>query len=306
MRLAQALAGNVMRRPLVSRLGMAMVVSAGCGVLAGGASGVHADTTGTVARSGPAPAVCIEADAAALDPGAWAEVLEAIELATEQKPDFFPDATVVSVPDLTEPWDAADTPTVRIGIWATASDAPDSAGDGRQGLAATDCLADGASWTTTISGELLQAGAERILAGARLPDDSGSPPIREDAEAAIAVELDPADGRVRTTLQFTVPVGPLRLGGTCWIDDALAIDGASGTAVTRASSGMDVDPFTESACQKFAAFMTEGGAGEQALALLPVAIALSDGATARFVTTSATVSDQGVVMSGAVRGPSGS
>ncbi len=188
---------------------------------------MHAEASGTLADAGPAPAVCIEAEAAALDPGAWAGVLEAIELATEQKPDFFPDATVVSLPDLTEPWDAADTPTVRIGIWATAADAPDSAGDRQEGLAATDCLADGASWTTTISGEMLQAGAERILAGARLPDDSGSPPIREDAEAAIAVELDPADGRVRTTLQFNVPVGPLRLGGTCWIDDDLDTDGAS-------------------------------------------------------------------------------
>ena len=69
---------------------------------------------------------------------------------------------------------------------------------------------------------------------------------------------------------------------------------------------MDVDPFTESACQKFAAFMTEGGAGEQALGLLPVAIALDDGVTARFVATSATVSDQGVVMSGAVGRPSDS
>ncbi len=306
MRVAQALAQDVKRSPLVSRLGTAMVVIAGGCALAGGASSVHAEASGTLADAGPAPAVCIEAEAAALDPGAWAGVLEAIELATEQKPDFFPDATVVSLPDLTEPWDAADTPTVRIGIWATAADAPDSAGDRQEGLAATDCLADGASWTTTISGEMLQAGAERILAGARLPDDSGSPPIREDAEAAIAVELDPAEGRVRTTLEFNVPVGPLRLGGTCWIDDAIDIDGATGTAVTRVSSGMDVDPFTESACQKFAAFMTDGGAGEQALALLPVAIALDGGASARFVATSATVSDQGVVMSGAVRGPSDS
>jgi len=306
MRLAQALAGNVTRSPLRSRSGVAiMVTAAGC-ALAGGTSGVHADTTGTLAEAGAAPAVCIEADASALDRGAWAEVLEAIEMATEQKPDFFPDARVVSVPDLTEPWDAVDTPTVRIGIWASASDAPDSAAGRRQRLVATDCLADGASWTTTISGGLLQAGAERILAGARLPDDSGSPPIREDAEAAIAVELDPADGLVRTTLQFNVPVGPLRLGGTCWIDDTLAVDGATGTAITRASSGMDVDPFTESACQKFAAFMTEGGAGEQALALLPLEITLDDGMTARFVAASATVGDQSLVMSGAVRGPSDS
>lgn len=304
MRVAQAPADDVMRSPAVSRLRMALVVVAGGCALASGASGVHAETAGTTGAAGAAPAICIEADASALDPGAWAEVLAAIELATDQKPDFFPDATVVSVPDLTEPWEAADTPTIRIGIWATASDAPDSAGDGQQDLAASDCLADGAGWTTTISGELLQAGAERILAGARLPDDSGSPPIREDAEAAIAVDLDPAEGRVRTTLQFDVPVGPLRLGGRCWIDDALGIDGATGDAVTRASTGMDVDPFTESACQKFAAFMTDGGAGEQALSLLPTAISLGDGTVARFVARSAEVSDRGVVMSGTIHTPS--
>ena len=306
MRVAHALADRVMRSPGVSRLVMAVVVSAGACAIAGGASSVHAETADTPAEAGAAPPVCIEADASALDPGAWAAVLEAIKLAADQKPDFFPDATVVSLPDLTEPWDAADTPTVRIGIWVTASDAPDSAGDRQERLAATDCLADGASWTTTISGELLQAGAERILAGARLPDDSGSPPIREDAEAAIAVEFDPAEGRVRTTLEFTVPVGPLRLGGRCWIDDSLGIDRATGTAVASASTGMDVDPFTESACQKFAAFMTEGGAGEQALALLPVTIPLGDGTTARFVATSANVSDRGVVISGVVRRPSDS
>lgn len=73
-----------------------------------------------------------------------------------------------------------------------------------------------------------------------------------------------------------MPVGFLRLGGTCWIDDVLSVDPGTGTVVTNASTGMDVDPFTEAACQKFGAFMTEGGAGEQALSLLPLAIPLGD------------------------------
>ena len=306
MSVAHDLADKVMRSPVVSRLGIASVVIAGGCALSAGATSVRAETADTDTGARPAPAICIEADASALDPGAWAEVLEAIELATERQPDFFPDAAIVSVPDLTAPWETTDIPAVRIGIWATADDAPDSAEDRQQDVAAADCLADAAGWTTTISGDLLQAGAERILAGARLPDESGTPPIREDAEAAITVEFDPAEGRVRTTLEFKVPIGFLRLGGTCWIDDVLSVDPATGTVVTSASTGMNVDPFTESACQKFGAFMTEGGAGEQALSLLPVAIPLADGTTARFVATSANVSARGIVMSGALRRPTDS
>ena len=176
--------------------------------------------------------------------------------------------------------DDEDGSTVKIGIWASGNGRPDPNDGRRERLAASDCLVEGSAWTTMISHELLQAGAERILAGARLPDDSGEPPIREDAEAAIVVEFDPAQGRVRTTLEFNVPVGPFNPGGTCWIDDVLSVDPLTGMVVPTTTAGMDVDPFMESGCQKFQAFMTDGGAGEQALSLLPAAIELTDGSSA--------------------------
>lgn len=70
--------------------------------------------------------------------------------------------------------------------------------------------------------------------------------------------------------------------------------------VASASADMDVDAFMESGCQKFQAFMTDGGAGEQALSLLPVAISLAKGTSVSFLPTSIDVGSDAIVMSGPI------
>jgi len=85
MRVAHALTDKAMRSPVVSRPGVATVVLMGGCAPPGGVSTVLAETADTVAEVDRIPAICIEAEAAALDPGAWAEVLGAIQKAIDPR-----------------------------------------------------------------------------------------------------------------------------------------------------------------------------------------------------------------------------
>ncbi len=299
MRYTHDLTEKITNNRVAPRIG-----SAAISMLLIAAAAVGTSPLARAAEAASTPGVCLEAEASTVDAEAWAQVLEAIEAAVDDEPDFFPDATILSLPDLTQPWEPESVSTVRIGIWGSGAGEPGSSGARLERLAATHCLLAGTSWTTTISHELLQAGAERILAAALLPDATGVPPIREGAEAAIAVEFDPAERRVRTTLEFNVPVGIWNPGGTCWIDDVLGVDAASERVVTSTTTGMRVDPFMESGCQKFQAFMTEGGAGEQALSLLPTTVALTDDTSVSFMAASVEVNSEAIVMSDAGHRPS--
>ncbi|MFV2062133.1 MAG: hypothetical protein ACC726_01310 [Chloroflexota bacterium] len=235
------------------------------------------------------PGICFGAASSLVDQGLWQDMTSAVASAAESQPEFFAGAQVVIVPGPNEPWGTATQPVATIALWSGAE----------AGEAIVDCDSDGSTWTWRISRQYLLAGAQRILEAARLPQ-GGPPAIPPNAEAEIEVQFDSARQGIRTSLVFRVPVGPFRLGGTCWIDDALGIDGASGLAVAMATTGMEVDPFVESACRKFEAFMTAGGAGQMALSMVPWRISRGDGTTARLVAGSLSLDTSAMVLTGTV------
>lgn len=112
----------------------------------------------------------------------------------------------------------------------------------------------------------------------------------------VEVEWYPDDCRVRTWLEFEGPLGIP--SGTGWIDDVLAVEG--GSVVASGETGLRTSPFAESACGRFFAYLTRGGAGEQAVTLLPAEISLPDGSTLVFVASSVDVDDDAIVISGEV------
>jgi hypothetical protein len=126
----------------------------------------------------------------------------------------------------------------------------------------------------------------------------GGPLIPEDAEAAISVELHPAESRVRTMLDFSVPAGPFRLDGTCWIDEVLRTDPGSGGPTAALATGMDVAPFAESGCAKFEEFMAGRGAGARALDLVPAVATPGDGTEVRLATSSISIDGDRIVLTG--------
>jgi hypothetical protein len=290
--------------PLTTRVSIAaMSVLLSVAALASTSPAIRADTpspdpdrsTSSLASN---PGVCLEAGSSVLDAEAWVEVLRAVELAAEGEPDFFPDTAIVTLPDLTQPWDRGAFPTVRIGIWGSGGSDSGSTDERRERLAATDCPGDGSGWTTAISHDLMLAAAELMLAEARLPQDGGEPLVPEEAEADIDVELHPTEQRVRTILDWSKPVLFFRVGGLCWIDDVLAA--AAGEIVVSSQADMKVDPLAEAGCALFQKFLDETGAGERAIGLLPTEIPMADGSVVRFVVQSVEIHDMEVVMAGSI------
>jgi len=275
-------------------LGLALLATATAGDLAV-VQGAEDDPT-------QRPGLCLEATAAAADGGdggEWTEVIDAVFAAAAQQSDFFPGPTVASIPDPTSSWDPASTPTIKIGIWSGGADDPESDAARLERLAGTDCQTEDAGWTTVITHELLLAGAERILAAARLPDERGETLIPEGAFADIDVEFHPADRRVRTTLEFEVDIGfGITISGDCWIDDVLSVEG--GHVIASSTADMDTTPFGDRACSKFERFMVAGGAGERAVGLLPAAVPLSGGTDLVFVASAVELSDSTISLLGTV------
>ena len=244
------------------------------------------------------PGLCLEAEAALLDAEAWREVLRAVAVAVEGEPDFFPDAAIVSLPDLTRSREPEDVPSVKIGIWGTGGNDTGSTDERRERLTATDCLRDGSEWTTTISHDLVLAAAELRLTEARLPQDGGDPLVPKEAEADIDVEFHPTEQRVRTILDWSKPVLFFRVGGLCWIDDVLAA--GAGEIVVSSQADMEVDFGGEAGCALFREFLDETGAGERAIGLLPTEIPMADGAVVRFAVRSVEVESSTIVMAGSI------
>jgi hypothetical protein len=278
------------RIPLVVVLTLAVVGSM--------VAGVSVRAQGPEGDAASEPGLCLEAASSVLDPGAWSEILDTVTVAVERNTDFFPDAAVVTLPDLTQPWDPGAFPTVRIGIWGTGGSDPGSTAERLERLAATDCLREGSEWTTTISYELVLGAAESMLAGARLPQDDGELLIAEDIEADIDVEFYPSEQRVRTILDFSKPVLIFDVHGTCWIDDVFAVD--AGEVVVTSQADMKGDIGASRGCALFQEFLDETGAGERAIGLLPTEIPLADGSVVRFVVRSVEVDDSALVMAGSV------
>jgi hypothetical protein len=157
--------------------------------------------------------------------------------------------------------------------------------DGERGHAG--CLEPGAEWTARFGRGFLEAGADQMLAEA---------PTTPGIDSDVTIEWYPDEARLRTTLAFA---GPLDIpNGTCWIDDALSIDVEAGVVVASGEEGVKTSPFAEGACGRFFDHLPDGGAGEQAVTLLPRIVALTDGSELRFVAEDVRVEEDAVSVSG--------
>jgi hypothetical protein len=149
------------------------------------------------------------------------------------------------------------------------------------------CLEPGFEWTARFGRDFLEAGADRMLAEAPTTPGIGSD---------VTIEWYPSEARMRTTLTFA---GPLDIpNGTCWVDDALTVDPLKGGVVASGEQGVRTSPFAEGACGRFFGYLPDGGAGEQAVTLLPQAVTLADGGELRFVAEDVVVADDAVSVSG--------
>ena len=261
--------------------------------------GASASSEGSSSSVAPGPDVCLEADASLLDVEGWGAVHRAIAAAVEDEPEFFPDAAMVSFPDLTQSWVPSGSPTVRIGIWGTGGNHAGWTDVGRERIAGTDCLSDGADWPGGVARELVVEAAVRMLAVGRRQLDGGEPLVPTEAEADIDVEFHPAERRVRTILDWSKPVlGPIRVGGLCWIDDVLGAD--VGEVTVRSQADMDVTIGGEAGCALFQEFLDERGGGERAVDLLPTEVDLADGYIVSFVVETIDLDGSVIVMAGSI------
>ena len=126
------------------------------------------------------------------------------------------------------------------------------------------CARPARGWAFAVTRDMLADGADRVLEQADFGDDWN---------ATIEVSFDAEDGRIRTALRFS---GPLGISGSCWIDEWPSVDAATGLPMVRSERGDDAGLAGLVACRRFEAEMTEGGAGGQAMALFPDALASGD------------------------------
>lgn len=159
---------------------------------------------------------------------------------------------------------------------------------GQTGDPSDTCLPDGAGWGAHIRRGLLYAGAGRRAASVEL-----SPGV----EAQVGVTFVPQEARVRTWLEFSMPLG---IGGRCWVDDVLGIDDPSGWLTVGRSTGQAVTLFGGYACERFLALMPEGGAGEQAATLLPADVSLPGGGGLRLRAARVDVEAEAILLSGSL------
>lgn len=187
-----------------------------------------------------------------------AMLIRALERSAAARPYLLPDATYEASTVAGEPGRS------RIAAWPSGASEADLARF-RAGDDIGPCAEPTEGWAFTVTDDLLADGADRLLAAAE---------FSEEWTAAISVELQPEESRVRTTLRF---VGPLAVGGSCWLDETLTLDAASGRPVVRAEAGDDAGIPGLVACGRFHESMPDGGAGALALALLPAEASGADG-----------------------------
>jgi hypothetical protein len=217
--------------------------------------------------------VCLEIVADSLPDGAWTQVIEAVDEVVSGRPDLFP----------TPVWSVTLSGQTQRIDYVARGDVAEDAGP------VTDCLAGGADWTVRVGRAFLDAGADRML-------ELG--PTTPGIESSVDVEWFPGEDRVTTTLVFA---GPLDIpNGTCWIDDTLGVDGATASAISIVEHGVQTSLFAESACGRFFDHLDKGGAGEQAITLLPTSLTLPVSSTLQLTVEDVTVEDDGIVISGSV------
>lgn len=257
--------------------------SRAAGVLAGISILALTSISGSVAAaSGESTSwVCVEVSADALPPAAWGDVIAAVSTAVASRTDLFPAPAIVS----SSPASSGEAPPVSYRIDIT----PDVTLDGPPQMP-NECLGRNVDWTILVGRDFLDVGADRMLELA---------PTTPGISSNVEVSWFPAENRVRTTLHFA---GPFDIpNGTCWIDDTLSTDTQLGRYTSEQHQGLETSPFAESACGRFFDYLANGGAGEQATKLLPLAIDRSDGRVLELIPTEVVVGERDIRLGGTVR-----
>jgi hypothetical protein len=219
----------------------------------------------TVTASEHSADVCLEVASGSLSVEDWAALTAAVDHAVAERSALFP------FPQLSQEPTRIEIDSGHVGT-----------GHGDAG-----CLEPGTDWTARFGRDFLEEAADRMLAEA-----ATTPGIDSD----VTIEWYPSETRMRTTLVFA---GPLDiLNGTCWIDDALSVDAATGTVTASGEQGVKTSPFAEGACGRFFDHLPDGGAGEQAVTLLPSVVRLPDGGELRLVAEDVRVAEDSVSVSG--------
>ena len=222
-------------------------------------------TAGVVLAEAHPADVCLEVAPGVVASEDWEAVSAAVAEAVAEQPALFP------TPQVNEEPSRIDIDRGHLG------GARDYAG----------CLEPGAEWTARFGRDFLEAGADLMLAEA---------PTTPGIDSDVTIEWYPDETRLRTTLEFA---GPLDIpNGTCWIDDALTVDPGAGVVVASGEEGVQTSPFAEGACGRFFDHLPDGGAGEQAVTLLPTTVTPAEGAELRFVAEDVRVEEDAVSVSG--------
>jgi hypothetical protein len=221
---------------------------------------------------------------------AWAGVVADVAGTVAAHPTLFPDPLVVPDPDPS----GAPIARAAIGVWATGGSGQAATGDpsspGQQPDAREGCAVGGSGWTLRFERGFLDAAADRMLADA---------PTTPGFSSSIDLEWAPGEDRVRTTLTFSGPFGIPN--GTCWIDETLGSDD-TGRAMVAAETGMQTSPFGDVACGRFFEHLGRGGAGAQAVALVPVDVEVPGAPGLRFHVDSVDVGEDAILVSGLLGG----
>lgn len=210
--------------------------------------------------------VCLEVAPGVLSQAEWSALAKPIDQALESRASMFPAPSRIDV-------------APRMDIWA--------GHDGSAPGPGATCLESGSEWSARFDRAFLESSAEQMLADAPTTPGIGS---------SVAIEWYPDEARLRTTLVFA---GPLDIpNGTCWVDDALTIDGDAGLVVASGEQGLKTSLFAEGACGRFFDHLPDGGAGEQVVTLLPAQVTAAAGGVLRFVAEEVRLSDEAIIVAG--------
>jgi hypothetical protein len=214
--------------------------------------GLTASVAAQAPDAPPAPDICLVLGLSGSDGSA---ITDDVRAALASRPILIPTPLLLD-------WAAADT--TNVAVWAAAPDDSDRwvEDDQKEGCSLE---VDGRAWSAAIAGEFLRAGTKRELAAT---------PTTPGFTSSIDVEWDESTDSVRTVLTFS---GPFDIpNGTCWLDDVVTEDGRGGTQVAT-TTGSRTSAFGDGVCGRFEDYLAErGGAGAQALDLLPRELALED------------------------------
>jgi hypothetical protein len=209
--------------------------------------------------------VCLEIAPSAVSAGEWSALAEPVAEAVEARTALFPSPA--------------------IGGEGTRLDI--SSGHFRERRGFESCLEPGFEWTTRFDFRFLDAGADQMLAEA---------PTTPGIDSTVNVQWEAGEPSVSTALYFA---GPLDIpNGWCWVEERLSVD--AGAVAVEAEQGVETSPFAEGACGRFFDHLPEGGAGEQAVTLLPTTIELPDGGRLRFVAEEVSVRHDALVVAGSL------